>query len=93
MQHANPSALRTRSLVLIVGMTLVGPAFEARAQTLEDPSLAVTTVVGGLTQPIAMAFIGRNDILVTEKASGQVKRVTNGVVSGVVLDLAVNSNK
>ena len=39
-----------------------------------------------------MAFIGRNDILVTEKASGQVKRVTNGVVSGVVLDLAVNSN-
>ena len=28
----------------------------------------------------------------TEKASGQVKRVTNGVVTGVVLDLAVNSN-
>jgi glucose/arabinose dehydrogenase len=64
----------------------------ARAQTLVDPSLGVSTVVGGLNQPIAMAFIGPDDFLVTEKATGQVKRVTNGVVTGVVLDLAVNSN-
>ena len=35
-----------------------------------------------------MAFIGPDDILVTEKATGQVKRVINGVVTGVVLDLA-----
>lgn len=65
------------------------PAF---AQTLADPTLGVTTVVGGLSQPISMAFLGPNDFLVTEKASGQVKRVTNGAVAGVVLDLAVNSN-
>jgi aldose sugar dehydrogenase len=39
-----------------------------------DPDLGVSTVVNGLDQPIAMAFIGPNDILVTEKASGQVKR-------------------
>ena len=57
-----------------------------------DPSLGVSTVVEGLNQPIAMAFIGPDDILVTEKASGQVKRVTNGVVTGAVLDLAVNSS-
>lgn len=63
-----------------------------QAQTLVDPDLAVTTVVNGLNQPIAMAFIGPDDLLVTEKASGQVKRVTNGVVTGAVLDLAVNSN-
>lgn len=56
-----------------------------------DPALSVTTVVSGLTQPIAMAFLGANDFLVTEKGSGQVKRVQNGVVTGVVLDLAVNS--
>lgn len=62
------------------------------AQTLMDPDLTVTTVASGLNQPISMAFIGPNDILVTEKATGQVKRVTNGVVTGVVLDLAVNSN-
>jgi glucose/arabinose dehydrogenase len=83
------SAFRALSVVAIV----VAPftAAGARAQTLEDPQLAVTEVVGGLSQPIAMAFIGRNDILVTEKASGQVKRVVDGVVTGVVLDLAVNS--
>jgi aldose sugar dehydrogenase len=61
------------------------------APTLVDSALGVSTVVSGLSQPIAMAFIGPNDILVTEKASGQVKRVTNGVVAGTVLDLAVNS--
>ena len=38
-----------------------------------------------------MAFIGRGDMLVIEKASGQVKRVVDGEVRGVVLDLAVNS--
>ena len=64
----------------------------ARAQSLIDPTLAVTTVASGLSQPISMAFLGPNDFLVTEKASGQVNRVTNGVVAGVVLDLAVNSN-
>lgn len=38
-----------------------------------------------------MAFIGRNDILVLEKNTGRVKRVVNGVVQSVVLDLAVNN--
>ena len=76
---------------ILVGTAMLAHSPAARAQTLEDPLLGVTTVVSGLNQPIAMAFIGPNDILVTEKASGQVKRVTNGIVTGVVLDLAVNS--
>jgi glucose/arabinose dehydrogenase len=59
--------------------------------TLVDPDLTITTVASGLNQPISMAFIGPNDILVTEKASGQVKRVTNDLVT-VVLDLTVNFN-
>jgi glucose/arabinose dehydrogenase len=63
----------------------------APAQQLLDPALSVATVVSGLDQPIAMAFLAPGDLLVTEKASGQVKRVTNGAVAGVVLDLAVNS--
>lgn len=62
------------------------------APTLVDPTLTFDTVVSGLSQPIGMVFLGANDFLVTEKASGQVKRVVNGVVTGVVLDLAVNSN-
>lgn len=72
-------------------LALLAPT-PARAQTLLDPDLAVTTVVSGLNQPISLAFLGPDDFLVTEKASGQVKRVTHGAVAGVVLDLAVNSN-
>lgn len=55
-----------------------------------DPKLAVRTVVGGLVTPIQFAFIGPNDLLVLEKNTGQVHRVTGGVDQGVVLDLAVN---
>jgi aldose sugar dehydrogenase len=79
-----------RAAVVVVG-TLALPV-SIGAQALVDPALNVSTVVGGLDQPIAMAFIGPNDMLVTEKASGQVKRVTAGAVTGVVLDLAVNSS-
>jgi uncharacterized repeat protein (TIGR01451 family) len=56
-----------------------------------DPNLMIKTVVSGLTQPTGIAFLGRNDFLVLEKSTGQVKRVVNGVVQSTVLDLAVNS--
>jgi aldose sugar dehydrogenase len=56
-----------------------------------DPDLAVRTAVSGLTQPTSMAFLGHDDFLVLEKASGQVKRVRDGEAA-TVLDLAVNSN-
>lgn len=85
-------ARRVVSYCAIAGLGLALHAVALRAQELVDPSLSVSTVAEGLSQPIAMAFIGPNDILVTEKATGQVKRVTNGFVTGVVLDLAVNSN-
>jgi aldose sugar dehydrogenase len=81
---------RARAAMVVVG-SLALP-LSSGAQALLDPTLNATTVAGGLEQPIAMAFIGRDDILVTEKASGQVKRVTGGTVTGVVLDLAVNSS-
>jgi glucose/arabinose dehydrogenase len=57
-----------------------------------DENLEVTTAVSGLSQPVSMAFIGQDDMLVLEKGSGQVKRVVDGTVEDVVLDLAVNSN-
>jgi aldose sugar dehydrogenase len=57
-----------------------------------DQNLGVRTVVSDLTLPIGLAFIGRNDFLVLEKGTGQVKRVTDGVVlPDPVLDLAVNN--
>jgi aldose sugar dehydrogenase len=58
--------------------------------SLTDPSLAVRPVVTGLTEPTGMAFLGPQDLLVLEKSTGWVKHVVDGVVRGVVLDLAVN---
>jgi len=86
---------RGRSLlhtVLAAGLALPLAAAAANP-TLTDPNLAVNTVIStGLTQPTSMAFLGPNDFLILEKASGQVKRVTNGAVVATPLDLAVNSN-
>src|SRR5262245_8451182 len=57
-----------------------------------DPTLQVTTVLTGLAQPIGIVFVGQNDFLFLEKATGQVKRVVNGNIQPTpVLDLAVNS--
>jgi glucose/arabinose dehydrogenase len=58
---------------------------------LVDKNLGVRTVVASLDQPTSMAFIGTNDFLVLEKASGKVQRVVDGVLTATVLDLAVNS--
>jgi glucose/arabinose dehydrogenase len=80
------------SIGVAVAIALFSQPTRAIAQALLDPNLAVTTVATGLDQPIAMAFIGPDDILVTEKATGIVQRVTGGVVTGGVLDLAVNSS-
>ena len=57
-----------------------------------DPNLGVRTVIASLDQPTTMVFLGPNDFFVLEKATGQVKRVVNGVVQSTVLDLAVNNN-
>lgn len=74
----------------------LAPATQAWAQEQPPPSvvdedLEVKEVVSGLTQPIGAASIGRDDMLVVEKGTGQVKRVVDGEVQGTVLDLAVNS--
>jgi aldose sugar dehydrogenase len=80
-------------LVLAVAAPLViaGTA-AAQAPEVLDPDLEVRPAVSGLAQPTSMAFLGHDEFLVLEKASGQVKRVTDGEVRETVLDLAVNSN-
>jgi aldose sugar dehydrogenase len=55
-----------------------------------DDNLLVRTVVSGLTTPTTLAFLGPEDLLVLEKNTGQVLRVTGGDIQGAVLDLAVN---
>lgn len=58
-----------------------------------DPNLEVTTALDGLNQPIGVVFLGSvDDYFVLEKASGQVRRVLNGVVQAApAIDLPVNS--
>lgn len=65
----------------------------AAAQTVSDSSLEVTALAAGdLEQPTTMAFVGPDDILVLEKATGRVRRVVGGVLdSTIALDLHVNS--
>ena len=90
MGHGVRSIGRALALAVAALLALAGLA-PAQEPELVDPDLAVSTAVSGLSQPIAIAFLGPDDMLVLEKASGQVKRVVDGEVRGVVLDLAVNS--
>lgn len=81
----------------VAGLAAMLP-LAARADTtalaILDPNLQVDVVLStGVTQPIGIVFLGRDDFFVLEKATGQVKRVINGVLqANPVLDLAVNSN-
>ena len=58
---------------------------------LKDPGLKFEEVARGLNRPTAMAFLGSSDdILVTEKDNGTVRRVVGGVVQPEpVVDVAV----
>lgn len=85
-------SIRWRPL-LVWSLGLIAIAIPAAAQTTTDPTLVVTPFVTGLSQPIAMAFLGPDDFLVTQKANGQVRRVIAGVLQpGNVLDVNVNSS-
>jgi glucose/arabinose dehydrogenase len=77
------------STFLVAGSTGRAAA-QAPGPTVLHPQLDVRTVVDGLDQPTSMAFLGASDLLVLEKPTGRVQRVTNGVLQGPVLDLAVN---
>ena len=69
--------------------TVIQPA--AASPVMLDDNLTVSTVVSGLDQPTSMAFIGSNDFLVLERATGKVQRIVNGALHSTPLDLAVNN--
>ena len=56
---------------------------------LRDTNLKTELIVDKLQFPSGMDFIGNDDLLVIEKNTGKVKRVTNGEVVGDLLDLNV----
>ena len=56
--------------------------------TVIDAKLQVETVAEGLNFPSSMAFLGPDDILVTEKNNGTVQRIINGTIQpSPVLDI------
>ena len=58
--------------------------------TVKDNNLVVENVTGGFEKPTSMAFLGPNDILVTEKETGKVMHVIDGQIQDKpVLDVAV----
>jgi aldose sugar dehydrogenase len=88
-------AKRSSFAVLFVSLIAALPAARLAAQTVSDPSLTVSPVVApsSLSQPTSMAFLAPDDILVLEKANGQVRRIVSGVLQAApVLDVAVNSS-
>ncbi len=91
MRNSAKCLLATAGIYLL---TAGYPAADSIPVEILDPNLKATTVLNsGIVQPIGIVFLGANDYLVLEKASGQVKRVIGGVVQATpVLDLAVNGN-
>jgi aldose sugar dehydrogenase len=76
--------------VAVSAVSTTSAAWGQTTPAVVDPNLGVRTVVGGLTTPSTMAFLGPDDFLVLEKNTGQVKRIVDGAAEGVVLDLSVN---
>ena len=68
---------------------MIQPA--AASPVMLDDNLTVSTVISGLDQPTSIAFIGPNDFLVLERATGKVQRIVNGALHSTPLDLAVNN--
>ena len=60
---------------------------------VNDPNLRVETVFEDLEFPTSMAFLGENDILVTEKESGRVQRIVDGEMQDEpIIDVQVANN-
>ncbi|MDF0680940.1 MAG: PQQ-dependent sugar dehydrogenase [Candidatus Nitrosocosmicus sp.] len=61
-----------------------------RGPSIKDDNLVVEKITDGLDFPTSMAFLGPNDILVTEKVTGKVMRVLDGQIQNEpVLDVPV----
>jgi glucose/arabinose dehydrogenase len=81
------------AVVVLVPVAMIGAPPASSQETgpeMLNPRLAVRTLVTGLVTPTTLAFIGSDDLLVLEKNTGRVMRVTDGTIQGPALDLAVN---
>jgi len=84
-----PLLILSLTLTAVAGQTTAGQT-EGRVRpripeddlppAINEPNLAIETVVTGLNRPTAMTFLGPNDILVLEKDNGTVRRIIDGEV-------------
>jgi glucose/arabinose dehydrogenase len=86
------------SLILTLFLGLIsdnvstkGYAQEDNAPELKEETLGIELISSSLKDPTSMAFLGPNDILVTEKNTGTVQRIQNGkIFAEPLLDVNVN---
>jgi glucose/arabinose dehydrogenase len=64
-------------LAVFLGFSLTG-GFSSIHGQIKDPNLEIETIFSGLEFPTAMAFLGPDDMLVTEKNTGKVLRIVDG---------------
>ena len=84
-----PAIPVARSIVIFITMTFLLPLYisfgisspqfqptiTSDMPTVNDAELRVETIAEGLNYPASMAFLGPDDILVTEKNNGTVQRI------------------
>lgn len=75
--------------LLVAGLLAASLAPTLSAQSLNDSRLRLQKWVTGLHSPTTFAWIGPGEMLVFEKNNGHVRRVKNGTLRNVVLDLNV----
>lgn len=89
---SHAARITTTSLLAAATLFASSAVGDGTPVTVLDPTLQVTTAVSGLSGPIAMVFIGADDMLVLEKGTGRIRRVIGGVIQPTpALDLAVNN--
>ena len=71
INHMLCKSISYQNILKLVSHSPKGP-------TILDPNLKAEVVFRGLKYPTSMAFLGPNDILVTEKDAGTVQRIVNG---------------
>ena len=83
-----------RRWMLAVGLLALAAHSDSRVHaqgpTVLDRNLGVRTVFNGLTTPTTMAFLDESTLLVLEKNTGRVMRLSRSAPPTAVLDLAVN---
>ena len=61
--------------------------------TISDPNLRLERVITGLERPTSMAFLDKDDIIITQKDNGRVRLVTNGTLQPLsILQVPVANN-